>query len=375
MDWYLPGTNAGGPVRSVYSLIHLLKNEFDFYVITTNCDLGKNEPYRDVNSNVLLAEDGINYFYFSKERISESNISGLLNTITPQLVYLNSFWSYPFSISLVRLKNSGHLNYPLLLAPRGMLGRGAMGLKSFKKNAFLVLARLMGWYRAVYFHATNVQEKSDILKQFKQAKVFEAPNVNTSPVSTNTSLKQKNRLRLFYLSRIDRVKNLHFGLQVLSLVPAQYTIEYDIFGNLENKAYWDQCQEIIARLPHHIKVTYKGELPFHRISETISGYEALLMPTLNENFGHSIVESLLAGCPVIISDQTPWNDVAQHGAGFAISLGRPDKFAEAIIELARLDSEAFDNCSKMAITYISGKINPGKTAVEYKEMFHACIKN
>lgn len=375
IDWYLPGTKAGGPVRSVYSLVNMLKDEFDFYVITTNLDLGCQNPYKSIAADTLFVKDGIHYYYFSKSLLLSKNMRLLLSELQPDLVYLNSFWSFPFSISVINLKHKQSLAAPLLLAPRGMLGKGAMSLKGLKKRFFIGLAKTMGWYKGVTFHATNEQEEKDIHKKFPLASVLIAPNVNASPLMQNSSIKQKDHLKLFFLSRVAEVKNLHFALEVLKEIPAQYRVDYDIYGNLEDKEYWGRCMQIIAQLPPNVSVSYKGELPFHAVQATISRYNALLLPTLNENFGHSIVESLLCGCPAVISDQTPWNDLEEHGAGFAISLSDKQKFITSLITFAALDQNAFLIRSKAAMDYISTKIDLAAIKTQYKSLFNDCIKN
>jgi len=375
IDWYLPGTKAGGPVRSVYSLVNLLKNDFDFYILTLNEDLGDASPYSTVSSDVWLTENSVHYYYFSRSNLTPDKLLSLLGELQPTLVYLNSFWSYPFSISPVRLHHAGKLKCPILLAPRGMLGQGAMGLKRFKKLAFIQLGRLLGWYGNIRFHATQAQEESDILSFFPKAQIFVAPNVNTGAVTANLTTKEPGALKLFFLSRIARVKNLHYALHVLRSVPANCRIEYDIYGNLEDKEYWGECQEIIAELPKNIRVRYCGEVAFSEVQNVLVNYHALLLPTLNENFGHSIVESLLCGCQVIISDQTPWQDVEIHGAGFAIPLVNKDRFAEALTRLCMLTQTDFNTSSKAAIEYIRKKVDLQATALLYKNMFDACTKN
>lgn len=375
IDWYLPGTKAGGPVRSVYSLVGLLKPYFDFYIITTNCDLGEARPYQDIEPNTLFTKEDVHYYYFSSQQLNSEQVLLLLKTINPHLVYLNSFWSRYFSINIVRLKSRKEIPCAVLLAPRGMLGKGALGLKAFKKMLFLTLANLFGWYKSIQFHATQDQEKKDILCKFRSANVLVAPNVNSGSVVRNKSSKQPNNLKLFYLSRIARVKNLHFALEVLRDIPSGYSIEYDIYGNLEDTAYWKYCETIIKQLPTHIKVNYKKELPFNEVQQVICEYHCLFLPTLNENFGHAIVESLLCGCPVIISDQTPWNDLEQNDSGYAIRLNDTKKFKEALIAYARCNQTAFSEKSQKAINYISEKINLEQITRQYKTLFNESIKN
>ncbi len=237
------------------------------------------------------------------------------------------------------------------------------------------MAKMFKWYIDITFHATQSQEKSDILSKFNSAKVIVAPNVNSGSVRMNVSVKTTNRLKLFYLSRIAKVKNLHLSLEVLSMVSKEYEVQYDLFGNLEDEEYWGQCKKIIERLPENIKVVYKGEIMFDKVQEKLTEYNCLFLPTLNENFGHSIVESLLCGCPVIISDQTPWNDLENEGAGYAIDLANKQKFKDAIIHYAKMDQEQFNQASASAINYISKKIDINGIIEQYKILFNDRTKN
>lgn len=345
------------------------------YIITSNCDLGSNEEYKNVEADKLFEKEGINYFYFSKSKMNPGNVINEINKIEPSLIYINSFWSYNFSIAIVKAKKEKQLGAPLLLAPRGMLGKGALSLKPFKKSIYLMLAKTFGWYSNVTFHATNEQEKSDILKRFKKANVLLAPNVNSGVVVSSPKVKEVKKLKLFYLSRIAEVKNLHFALETLTLIPKELEIEYDIYGNLEDQTYWKLCESIIQKLPSNIKVKYKGELSFEEVQGVISNYHVLFLPTLNENFGHSIVESLLCGCPVVTSDQTPWNDLENSNAGYALDLKDKRKFAEALNNLALLNNEDFRRKSEQAIKYISHKLNIEQSIEQYKKLFNGSTKN
>jgi len=42
---------------------------------------------------------------------------------------------------------------------------------------------------------------------------------------------------------------------------------------------------------------------------------AFVFPTLVENFGHVIAETLSVGCPVSVTANTPWTELIQSGAG------------------------------------------------------------
>ena len=375
MHWYLPGTKAGGPVRSVFSMINLLKSYFDFYIITSNKDLGSYREYEGINPNTLFEKEGVNYFYFNEVHNTADNLLALLNKINPALIYLNSFWSFTFSINIIRLKNKKLITAPILLAPRGMLSKGALSLKSFKKNVYLISAKIFGWYKHVHFHATNKQEEQDIKARFRSAKITIVSNVNSGTIIKNSTLKNTGELKLFFLSRISEVKNLHFALELLKETPADIFVTYHIYGNLEDQDYWSRCNDIIKQLPKNVTAVYKGELAFNEVQKSIANYHALLLPTLNENFGHSIVESLLTGCTVIISDQTPWNDLENNNAGYAIALNNKQKFIETITLLGKLNQDEFLQKSNAANSYISSKIQVDKSINLYKNLFNGFAKN
>lgn len=374
IDWYLPGTKAGGPVRSVYSLVQLLKNDFALCIITSAFDLGAEKPYDGIRAGEVITHDGVQYYYTPGRRIRANELLSVFDGFRPDLVYLNSFWSVTFSLNLLRLRRAGKIQTPVILAPRGMLGSGALQLKALKKKLFLVAAKIARLHEDVVFHATQEGEASDIRRLFPHADIRLAPNVTSALPLPNRSSKHPNRLSLFYLSRISRVKNLHFALQALADVAADFEITYDIFGNIEDESYWQECLQLIAALPTHIRVNYRDELSFEKVQHTIAGYHALLLPTLNENYGHSIVESLMSGCMAIISDQTPWTDVNRFGS-YAMPLAIRMDFTTAIQECARLDDAAFRARSSAAIEYISNRTDIHHAASRYKELFSGSIKN
>jgi glycosyltransferase involved in cell wall biosynthesis len=374
IDWYLPGTKAGGPVRSVFSMVELLKEEFDLYVITSAYDLGAREPYPGITTDRLEKTGGVFYYYSSGRGISSSQLRNLFATIRPDLIYLNSFWSFSFSINVLLMKKRGQLQAPVILAPRGMLGSGALHLKAAKKRFFLWLSKVLGLHRNVIFHATQEDEAADIRKMLPGTSVRIAPNINTARPTINKSVKHKGELQLFFLSRISRVKNLHYALEALSGVDGSYRVEFDLYGNVEDAQYWEKCLELISSLPAHIRVRHKGELPFHQVQQTIVNYHALLLPTLNENFGHAIMESLMCGCLVIISDQTPWTGVNNIG-GFALPLDRQAQFTAAIETCAAMDEEEFSRRSLAAIDYVRGKTDLASAAAQYQQLFYGTPGN
>ena len=86
------------------------------------------------------------------------------------------------------------------------------------------------------------------------------------------------------------------------------------------------------------------------------------MSTLSEDYGHVIAESLTVGTQVIISDQTPWNDVEDNNAGFVCELNDNDRFVKSIISVINSEQDKSD-CVK---TNIMKKIRLNETRKQYE---------
>lgn len=370
VDWFWPGYLAGGPVRSVIALIEALHQEIDFKVITQNADID-NKPYAGITPNCWVTSPlGCLVYYISKEELSPKRLQALLTETTYDVVYLNSFFSYYFSILPLRILQRLPHSKKVILAPRGMLGKGALALKPFKKKLFLVYAKLSGIYKGVQWHATSEQEVAEIkavmgatisICNIANLTVFKKVDLKLKP-------KSKGALHLCFVSRISPKKNLKYTLQVLSTV-SEAAIQFSIFGPIEDTSYWHDCEKIMKMLPNNITVSYKGSYQPEQIVTVFESVHVLMLPTLNENFGHVIVESLLNGVPVIISDQTPWRRLSEAKAGFDLALSAPQHFKTALLFYAQLTELEMHQHAQWAQNYVVEHLSEATTVLKYQHLF------
>jgi glycosyltransferase involved in cell wall biosynthesis len=156
-------------------------------------------------------------------------------------------------------------------------------------------------------------------------------------------------------------------LQVLKNIT--HTISLSIAGPAENEDYWNECKKLIDQLPQHISVQYVGAKNKKEINALLQQHHLLLLPTKGENFGHAIFEALLAGRPVLISDQTPWLQLEKSKAGWDYPLNKPELFSSKIAELAEMDQQEFDLYAKGAWQYAHDFINNPALTEPYKMLF------
>ena len=140
-----------------------------------------------------------------------------------------------------------------------------------------------------------------------------------------------------FLSRIAPKKNLMYGLKVVDRITAG-RVMFDIFGPVEDRRYWMECERWIRSTTNpRVQHRYRGELPHGQVHPVLARYDLMLFPTLGENFGHIVPEALAAGCPVVVSDQTPWDEIGRAGAGWVIPLDSPQDWLAAIQEIVDAD--------------------------------------
>ena len=211
------------------------------------------------------------------------------------------------------------------------------------------------------------------------------PHLNTFPPSHSSkagSLKSQvsplsspsTSLRLVYFGRLSPEKNLPFAFELLKEFAQAHpdqAVVYDLIGS-GSAAYEAKLHSLSAKLPSTIQVNFIGQLSPEALqtrlqpsglssqpsslSSQVSGlppsssslipppfitplgaglsYHALLMPSRTENFSYTVLESLQAGIPVLISDQTPWLDLQSQRVGWDLPLEDLSAWAAALEQLS-----------------------------------------
>lgn len=326
---YLPGVKAGGPIRSVSNLVEILAGEgLEFYIITSDHDLGSTEPYTNIVTNQWISVGKAKVQYLSKDKINASNYIRLIKEINPTTIYLNGLFNFYFTFLVLFLVRLGFLNdYKIILAPRGELSCAALNIKKEKKSVFLLVVKLFNFYKGIQWHATAIHEIDDIKNFIPNAKIKMVPNLSLSMKVNN--IVENPHLKIVFLSRISKIKNLEFCLNVLKEIK-NGKIEFLIYGPIEDEDYWNSCSRIIQDMPSNIVIKYLGMVKSNEVQIVLSQSDLLFLPTLGENFGQVIAESISVGTPVLISNKTPWLNLKEKGLGWDINLDNKDYFVNII---------------------------------------------
>lgn len=352
---YEPAFRLGGPIRSVVNLVAALHKEFEFKIVCLDRDFRETRPLDGIEEGVWLTRNGVQVCYLDVGLLRPFKLIKAIRSIDYDMVYLNSFFEPLFStLPALLMKIPLLKRRPIVMAPRGEFSPGAMALKSFKKRLFMRFQSLAGLYADAYWQATSELEAADIRGALGgKVRLQMAPNLSTKDLTIQQKRveKQAGRLRIAFLSRISPKKNL------LALIHAaghlRGSVNLDIWGPIDDAEYWRQCQKEMALLPDNVVATYRGESRHESVPGVLGGADVFALPTLGENYGHVIHEALSAGCPIVISDKTPWRNLADAGVGFDVSLENIDHFVRSLQTFIDMDASEYggyaERCRNFAI--------------------------
>lgn len=368
---YEPAFRLGGPIKSVANMVAALGGEFDFRIVCLNRDFREITPLAGIQEGSWLARNGAHVCYLDAGLAKPMKIVRRMQTTDYDLIYLNSFLDPLFSTLPAILVNLKLLKRrPIIIAPRGEFSPGALALKSLKKRLFLGFQSTIGLYVAAYWQATTELEAEDIRRVLGgRIRVITAPNLAakaTHPVPQRPA-KRADTMKCVFLSRISPKKNL------LTLIRAagrlRGNVDLAIWGPIDDVAYWRQCNSAIAALPSNVAAQYRGEAHPETVQAVLEEAEVFALPTLGENYGHVIQEALSAGCPVVISDKTPWRDLAAAGVGFDVPIDNGDAFVAALQVFIDMEPAEYGQYAARCRAYATNRASDAADVDMTRQMF------
>lgn len=358
---FYPSVNRGGPAVSVTNLAAQLADRFETSVLTASYESGTGEAYREISEgrNRLF---GCDVTYLSSKK--RADVLSAIREARPQTLYISSLFSAEYTLPALCYAKKNRCR--TVLAPRGELQKAALSKKKLKKLPYLWMLRLRGLMKHVIFHATSEEERQAILTRYPKAEVAMIQNLTQAPVPTERKRsKEENTLRLISVCRIHPIKGIDRAIQALSGVRGQ--VQYDIYGPAEDKAYFNACKKAAEKLPETIQVNFCGAIEKSKLPQLLAEADAFLLPTETENFGNAIVEALQYGCPAIISNGTPWKNLAQHKAG--ANADQISDYTDALNRFACMNDAQWREYSAGAKAYICNQLRANETAEAYTKLF------
>ncbi len=363
--YYYPGYRSGGPQQTFMNIVEAFGDECEFFVLTLNHDLGEPKAYENI-------KPGWNQVGKAKVRyVSDEGMTvELLGKLSQEmdLVYAGGLFERTTRLALEANKRN-RVACPLWVAPMGVFSDGAFSQKRWKKQAFLYYGRMTGAFRKIRWSFTSELEKLDFKRHLGVPEQYAIASDIPRRIDLvgEKTFSPAGKLKVIFLSRICSQKNLAYALDLVRGL--QGDVIFDIYGTMEDQAYWQECKRRMDKLPQNVKCHYQGEAESSRVVGIFSQYDVFLFPTLGENFGHVIYEALAAGCVPVISDTTPWQELEEQKCGKIISLESRESFQEALEAFAFMDEKQMAVYSENAMNYANAFYRETVINTGYREIF------
>lgn len=370
VEYFYPGTKAGGPINSVINLTRNLglSESLNFHIYCSAVDKREPEVYKNIVKNKPIKSDRYTVIYFESVKLLIESIAKILRK--DKIFYLNSFFSLRFSILPLILFAVFGRNEKIILAPRGELTNGALSLKSAKKRIYVRLFKIFLNQKKLIFHATDKSELLEIKALGLKNEIRIASNLPSQIILDNVVRvpKTKNTLRLIYVSRVVPKKNLIFLLNLLMKCDLEFSLE--IIGNIEDKKYFDDCSRIIENIRRRGNdVIVQGHRERDFIIRRLINSDLFVLPTLNENYGHAIVEAMKSKCPLLISDNTPWSALREKDSLSVLSLGSIEDWHARLALMCAMNESEWRSRSDITFKFAQEAIDIESIQGQYRSLF------
>lgn len=311
---YKPAYVYGGPIFSVaYLAENLSKHQHEVLVLSTTAN-GKKEL--DVQSNTIVPIDEVNVMFFNRQTKDHSHLSLALlkflwkNGNKYDVIHIQSWWNL---VALLSAAICYIKNWRYVVSPRGMLSPYTFKQSPIKRLLHFFFGNVL--LKKSVIHATSTDELQKISRLNPKYRIEVAPNF--VDLSFEDSLVTKQDVEpntILFLSRIHEKKGL--GLLLESLREINIPIHLKIVGDGEEE-YINKLKQQSLNLPSIHKVSWLGA---KYDDEKIALYKSssiYILPSQDENFANTVLESLSLGTAVLISKNVGLADfVSQNDLGW-----------------------------------------------------------
>lgn len=366
---YLPGTKYGGITTSRKNFVDALSDWYNIAVVTGNHDFREKEPYANVVVGWNIVE-GARVLYLDDKDCTEQIFSSIIEEENPTYIYASGTITSAFRFNMPLFRAARKKGISIVLTPDGDICEGALEIKRYKKMLAVLLCRTLHVFDGVHFQVTLEEERQNLIRYLKIRKeeICLVPNFPRKPLLRENYSKSEKILRVIFASRIQTQKNLLLAIEMVQNMKSE--VFFDIYGPIENPAYWDECKKKIMTSKANVHIQYRGALMPADAASIYKNYDCFFLPTQSENYCYAIEESIACGCPVIISKgTTPWDDV-EGIAGRAIPLSEQEQFTQVLEEIAQMSPKQYKQYTSKLGEYIQGKLNMEVLKEKYIEMLN-----
>jgi glycosyltransferase involved in cell wall biosynthesis len=330
---YVPAWRYGGPIVSVHGLCKaLVRRGHDMHVYTTTVD-----GDGDLNVPVGIAQDvdGVRVTYFRCDGPRRLYWSSALRAALDSgcggfdVIHAHACFLLPPTWSARASKRAGR---PYVFSPRGMLVQDLIARRSAAiKRAWIRLFDARTLRDAAAVHVTSGVERDDLLAVVPGITRFAVVANGVDLVAADErASRAPGDLRVLYLGRVSWKKGIDLAIRAVAAVPGAIL---RVVGN-DEEGLRPQLEALVQQLRAVDRVQWSGPLYGADKDAAYADADVLLLPSLSENFGNTVLEAMAAGLPVVCTPGVGAGALVRAAdCGLAIER-KVDALADALRRLA-----------------------------------------
>jgi glycosyltransferase involved in cell wall biosynthesis len=361
---------------ATYALINILKIEkildFESEVLTFFTD-AKDESLENL-ATIHRFESSFPT-RFSRSRDTNSWLRN--NAKNFDVAVIHGVWGF---MQVEAAKILHRVQTPFVIWPHGSLDPFDLQKKRYAKRMLgpILVRSMLEQCSAVFCTAQLEAEKLE--------RYGAAPEIRSIPLPVSTLPIKGDRARFrqrfkfseedfvfLFLSRIDYKKGLNLLIPAFSKLIRRFPqLKLAIAGS-GSTDYEEKVQKWIAEYGVGANVALCGFLSGNDKVDAFAGSDCFVLPSMNENFGIAIVESLSMGLPVLISNNVYiWNEILREGGGWVCEYSTEslsDVISQIIDNPVELQAKK-DNAKKAARQFA-----PNSLAPLYRQLYQSIVTN
>lgn len=329
--------DAGGPVRTVTSLVNNLAEEKDVKVGLVTQKLAGEKIYsggleRD-DISILTGSSRVALRYGQPFYM---NLSELVASFQPEIIHDHGIW-LPVNHIVSRLASKRDILR--VIHTRGMLEPWALSYRSYKKKLAWRLYQKSDLGAAALFFATAESEAKAIRKVGLKQPIAMIPNGVDLPSfapRVTANVDRVRRRNVVFMSRIHPKKGLVQLIEAWGEVKAK-DWKLILAGPNEDNHLSDVLA-LVKRLGLNEVVEYIGVVEGRAKSELLMNADLFILPSFSENFGVVVAEALAHRTPVISTHGTPWKGLVDNKCGWWVA-AETSALATALLDAISLSDD------------------------------------
>ena len=289
----------------------------------------------------------------------------LLDELHPDVVHVNSCWELLSSYTVFWAKKK---RYPVLITTHGMLEPWVIRKNYWiKKLPALLLYQKKALKMADGLVATAESERKNLQVANYNPIVGLVPN---GVIMDDISLKdswEPNKTILF-LALLRPNKGADLLIKAVKKLENELTGYRVVIAGTGEDGYVNSLKELVHDLKLENVISFPGGIYGKDKWQLYQQADVFVLPTLNENFGIVIAESLASGTPVITTKGAPWPELEEWNCGWWVERD-VTSFVKALDEFLKLPVEVREQMGRNGRRLVETQYSSKKVAEEMVRMY------